>query len=104
MRSFAIDEETISQLEVELDLDQRAQKVQDLFEFKSLYDQMDFNPEQNLAITKAIIKLKDSTEDSNLVERKPRRKNQFEDNMLVFYESNCKDVSTQHYRPLYVTV
>lgn len=39
----------------ELDLDCTAQQVQDLFKFKSIYDQMDFNADQRLVITKAII-------------------------------------------------
>lgn len=45
------EEEIDPQSEIEPDLDQMAQKVQDLLKFKSFYDQMDFNPEQRLAIT-----------------------------------------------------
>lgn len=45
MMISVIDEKIIPQPEVELDLGQRGQKVQDLFKFKSFYDQMEFNPE-----------------------------------------------------------
>lgn len=58
---------------------------------------MDFNPEQRLAITKAIVELI-AAESSNLIERKPRRNDLFEDNALIFYENNRKDVPTQHNR------
>lgn len=64
---------------------------------------MDFNLEQRLAITKAIIELTDSSERSNLIKKKPKRNNRFEDSALVFYENNRKDVSTQHNRPLHIT-
>lgn len=68
-----IDEKMVSQPEVEQDLDQRTLKVQELFKFKSVYDQMDFNSKQRLAITKAILELKDSTESVNFVERRTRK-------------------------------
>lgn len=66
MMISAIDEETIPQPEVNSDLDQRAQRFK-VYSNKSSYGQMDFNLEQRLAITKAIIELADSTEVSNLV-------------------------------------
>lgn len=64
---------------------------------------MDFDSKQRLAITKAILELTDSAEGVNLVEKRTRKNNRFEDNTLVFYENNRRDVPTQHNRPLYVT-
>lgn len=104
MMISAMNEEIISQPEVEPDLDQRMQKVQGLFKFKSFYDQMDFNSEQILAIRKAIIELTDYSKSLNLDEKKPRRNSRFEDNALVFYENNSKDVPTQYNLPLYIIV
>lgn len=46
----------------------------------------------------------DSMESANLVERRPRKNNQFEDNTPVFYENNRREIPTQHNRPLYITV
>lgn len=57
---------------------------------------MDFNLEQRLAITKAIIELTDPLEISNLVEKESRINNLFEDSALIFYENNRRDVPTQH--------
>lgn len=79
----AMDEEMVSQSEDEQDLDQRALKVQELFKFKSFYDQMDFNSKQRLAITKAIMELTNSTEDMNLIEKTTGKNNRFENNALV---------------------
>lgn len=45
------------QPEGELDLDKIAQHVQNLFKFMNFYDQMDFNAEQCLASSKAIVEL-----------------------------------------------
>lgn len=44
-------------LEAELDLDWMAQQIQNLFKYKGSYDKMDFDPDQCLRITKAIVKL-----------------------------------------------
>lgn len=49
-------------VEGEPDPDGMAQKVDNLFKFKKCYDQMDFNIEQRLAITKDIIKLIDPSD------------------------------------------
>lgn len=46
----------------------------------------------------------DSIESANLVERRPGKNNQFEDNTPVFYENNRREIPTQHNRPLYITV
>lgn len=62
MMISTLDEEMAPQPEDEEDLDQRASKVQGLFKFKNFYDQMDLNLKQRIAITKAIMKLTDSTE------------------------------------------
>lgn len=91
----AIDEEMVSQPEVEQDLEQKALKVQELFKFKRLYDQMDFNSKQMLAIKKAIIELIVSTKNVNFVERRTWKNSQLEDNALLFYENNRRDVPTQ---------
>lgn len=64
---------------------------------------MDFNSKQRRAITKAIMELTDSTEGMNFVEKRTGKNNRFEDNGLVFYKNNRRDVPTQHNRPLYVT-
>lgn len=93
----------VSQPEDEQDRDRRALKVQKLFKFKSFYDQMDFNSKQRLAITKAIMELTNFTEDVNLIEKRTKKNNRFEDNALVFYENNRRDVPIQHNRPLYIT-
>lgn len=47
------------QLEGDPNVDKMAQQVQNLFKFSDFYDQMNFNPEQRSAMTKAIIKLSD---------------------------------------------
>lgn len=103
----AIDEEMVSQLVVEQDLDQKALKVQELFKFKSFYDQMDFSSKQRLATTKAILELTDSTEIVNFFERRIGKNIWFEDNALVFMritsEMYRRDVPTQLNRPLYIT-
>lgn len=103
MMVSCVDEEMIPQPEEESDLDQRALKVQELFKFNSFYNQMDFSPRQRLAITKAIMDLTGSTERVNFVEKRAGKNNRFEDNALVFYENNRRDVPTQHNRPLYIT-
>lgn len=64
---------------------------------------MNFSSNQRLGIRKAITELTDSAESANLVERRPGKNNRFEDNALVFYEINRKDILTQHNRPLYIT-
>lgn len=64
---------------------------------------MDFNSKQRLAITKAIMKLTDSTEGVNFAEKRGGKNNGFEDKALMFCENNQSDVPTQHNRPLYVT-
>lgn len=46
---------------------------------------MDVNPEQCLAITKAILLLTGSTRDSNLAERKAKKGRKFEDTSLTFF-------------------
>lgn len=43
MMVSCVGEEVNAQSEEEVDLDQRAMKVQELFKFKSFQDQMDFN-------------------------------------------------------------
>lgn len=58
-------------LEGELDLDRIAQQVQNLFKFRNFYDHMNFNAQQRLAITKAIIELIDSFGGSDLTQRRP---------------------------------
>lgn len=63
---------------------------------------MDFDSKQRIAITKAILELTDSIEGVNLIEKRTRKSNRFENNLLVFYENNRRDVPTQHNRPLYV--
>lgn len=95
-----LDEEMAPQLEDEEDLDQRVSKVQGLFKFKSFYNQMDFDSKQRVAITKAIMKLANSREGVNLVEKRTGKNNRFEDEVLVFYENNHRDAPTQHNRPL----
>lgn len=103
MMISSADEELTMLSEEELSLDQRALKVQELFKFKSFYDHMDFNSKQRLAIAKAIMKLTDSTEGVNPVEKRIGRNSRFEDNALVFYENTRRDVPIQHNQPLYVT-
>lgn len=103
MMISAIDEEIVSQPEVEPDLDQRALKVQELFKFKSFYDQMDFSSKQRLAITKTIMELTESTESANLVEGRLEKNNRFEDNALIFYRNNRNDIPTQRNGSLYIT-
>lgn len=103
MMVSVVDKEMVSQPEDEPDLDQRALKVQELFKFKSFYDQMDFISKQRLAITKAIVELTDSMESANLFERRLGKNNRFEDNALVFNENNRRVIPTQHNRPLYIT-
>lgn len=49
------------------------------------------------------MKLTDSTEVVNLVEKRIGKNNRFEDSALVFYENTRRDVPMQHNRPLYVT-
>lgn len=60
--------------EGECDVDQVAERIQHVHKFKHFYDQMDFNPEQSLAITKSIIELIDSSEICGIVEGRPRHK------------------------------
>lgn len=61
-------------VEGESDINQVAGRIQHLHKFNHFYDQMDFNAEQTLAITKSIIELTDPTESCNMVERRPRHK------------------------------
>lgn len=49
------------------------------------------------------MELAEATESTNLVERRPGKSNRFEDNALVFYENNRRDILTQHNKPLYIT-
>lgn len=78
-----VGEEVNAQSEEEVDLDQRALKVQELFKFKSFYDQIDFNFKQRLAITKAIMELTNPMENIILVEGRTKKNSRFEDNVLV---------------------
>lgn len=67
--------------EDEPDLD-KMEWVQNLFKFKHFYDQMDFVPEQRLAITKSIIELTDPSMSCGLVEKSSR--NRFDDCTILF--------------------
>lgn len=67
-------------------LDSIAQRVKSLFKFKSFYDHMYFNPEQN--INNAIIKLTDPSRRSGLVESKLRRNSRFADDIVEFYNND----------------
>lgn len=55
--------------ESEPKLNRMDQRVQNLFKFKQFYDQMDFNSNQRLAITKVIIELTGSSGGSGLAQR-----------------------------------
>lgn len=55
--------------ESEPKLNRMDQRVQNLFKFKQFYDQMDFNSNQRLAITKVIIDLIGSSGGSGLAQR-----------------------------------
>lgn len=66
-------------------VDDTTQQVQNSFTLRNFYNQMDVNPEQCLAITKAILLLTGSTRDSNLAERKAKKGRKFEDTSLTFF-------------------
>lgn len=65
-----IDEEMTLRPEVEPDLDQMVQRVRNLFKFKKFFN---FNPEQILSITKAIIELIDPSGSTNFVEKNEKK-------------------------------
>lgn len=67
-------------------LDKMALKVKSLFKFKHLYDQMDFNPDQRLAITKSIKELTDPLENHGLIKSRSRRNSKFKDGVVAFYD------------------
>lgn len=52
-----LEEDKPIQHKVEPDLNKMAQRAQNFFKFKYFYDQMDFNLQQRLAMTKSIIEL-----------------------------------------------
>lgn len=60
--------------------------VANVFKFKSYYDQMNFSPEQRLAITKVIIDLTDPSGSLGLAENRSRGGNEFRYNAMVFYD------------------
>lgn len=72
----------------EPNLDKMTKKVQHLHKSKRFYEQIEFNSEQKLAITKSIIKLTDPIESCQLVERRSRRRSRFDDAAVVFYDND----------------
>lgn len=87
----------------EFDIDQVAGRIQHLHKFKHFYNQMDFNSEQRLAITKSLIELTDPAESCDMVEGRPRHKGRFDDNAAVFYNKDRRGLPSNHNRPLYMT-
>lgn len=63
---------------------------------------MDFNLEQRLVITKAIIELSDPSRGSSLAEKRLRWGDRFEDGAMVVYDNDRWDLPSHHNRPLYV--
>lgn len=59
------------------DLEKMTQWYKKLFKFKNFYDRMDFNLEQRLPLTKAIIELINPSRSSGLIESGSRRNNRF---------------------------
>lgn len=55
------------------------QWVQNLFKFKKLYDQIDFDAAESLEIRKAIIELTNSLRGSGFFQNEPRGGGRFED-------------------------
>lgn len=84
------------------DLNNMGERVQHLYKFKHFYDQMDFNPEQRLAITKSIIELTDPSESCDLVEGRSRCRSRFDATVTMFYDVD-RHRPTTHSRSLYVS-
>lgn len=83
--------------EGEPDLEKMGQRVQNFLNSKiSCLD--GFQPEQRLAIIKAIIEFTCPSESSGLIENRPRRTNRFEDDVVVFYENDWSDIASHHNR------
>lgn len=78
------EEDIPMQLEGESNLDKMAHRLQNVFKFRHVYDQIDFSPEQRLAITKAILKLANPSESCGLDEKRLKRSNRFEDSAIMF--------------------
>lgn len=83
------------------DLGMITRQVQNLFRY--FYNQMDFSPEQRLAITKVIIELTDPSGGSSLVKRRPQQGGKFEGNSLTFFESDAQGLLSHYKRPMHVT-
>lgn len=60
----------LARVKCEPNLDKMAERVQHLFKFNHFYDQMVFNMEQRLDISKSIIQLTDPSESCELVKRR----------------------------------
>lgn len=91
------------QREGDPDLNKMAQRVQNLIKLKKFYDQIDFRPEQRVAITKATIELTHPLGSSGLVENRSRSSNRIKNGAVVFNDDDRHDLSSHHSRPLYVT-
>lgn len=89
-------------MEAETYLDNIAGWVQHLQKFKHFYDQMDFNPEQRLAITKSIIELTDPTERYDMVEGRSRHRSRFDEDAAVFYDDELRNLQTTHNKSIYL--
>lgn len=68
MACHSATEAELATSEGEPSTDDMTQRVQNSFKFRIFYDQMDFNSEQRLAITKIILELTDPTGDINLAD------------------------------------
>lgn len=76
------------------DINQMAGRVQHLHKFKHFYDQMDFSPEQRLAISKSIIKLTDPAESGDLVKGRSRHRDRLDDCASIFYDDDLRGLPT----------
>lgn len=54
----------------EPNLDRMAERVQNLFEFKQFYNQVDFSMEDRFSITKCIFELTDPSESYKLIKKR----------------------------------
>lgn len=73
-----------------------AQWVQNLLKFKDFYDQIDFNSQKRLAMTKSTIALTDPKGNCGLVESRLRRNSRFEDGTVVFFDNERSDLLSTH--------
>lgn len=89
--------------ETKSNLDQMAQQVQHLFNFRNFYNQKGFTVGQRLDIINTIIELSDSLGGSDFIKLKLRGGTRFMDNTNVLYKEDRQILPNYHKRPLYVT-